>query len=64
MDKPSPLTHPGPILRQEFFAPLGITQLAAAKATGTPQSRPSEILAGRRSITDDTAARVAPILPG
>ena len=50
--------HPGIILRTEFFEPLNITQLAAAKATGIPQSRLSEILAGRRSITPDTAARL------
>jgi addiction module HigA family antidote len=58
MPKPISLTHPGLILRDEFFEPLGITQLAAAKATGIPQSRLSEILAGRRSITADTAARL------
>lgn len=58
MNKKIPMTHPGIILREEFFAPLGITQLAAAKATGIPQSRLSEILAGRRSITADTAARL------
>jgi addiction module HigA family antidote len=52
------LTHPGLILRDEFFGPLKITQLAAAKATGIPQSRLSEILAGRRAITADTAARL------
>jgi addiction module HigA family antidote len=51
-------THPGIILRDEFFEPLGITQLAAAKATGIPQSRLSEILAGRRAITSDTAVRL------
>jgi len=58
MSKPAPLTHPGLILRDEFFEPLGVTKLAAAKATGIPQSRLSEILAGRRSITADTAARL------
>lgn len=58
MTKKVSLTHPGIILREEFFSPLGITQLAAAKATGIPQSRLSEILAGRRSITADTAARL------
>ena len=52
------MTHPGVILREEYFEPLGLTQLAAAKATGIPQSRLSEILAGRRSITADTAARL------
>jgi addiction module HigA family antidote len=51
-------THPGIILREEFFEPLGITQLAAARATGIPQSRLSEILSGRRSITADTAVRL------
>ena len=53
-----PMTHPGVILREEFFEPLAVTQLAASKATGIPQSRLSEILAGRRSITADTAARL------
>jgi addiction module HigA family antidote len=37
---------------------MSITQLAAAKATGIPQSRLSEILAGRRAISPDTAARL------
>lgn len=37
---------------------MKITQLAAARATGIPQSRLSEILSGRRSITADTAARL------
>jgi addiction module HigA family antidote len=58
MTKPAPLVHPGLILQEEFFGPLGVTQLAAAKATGIPQSRLSEVLAGRRSITADTAARL------
>ena len=52
------MTHPGVILCEEYFEPLGLTQLAAAKATGIPQSRLSEILAGRRAITADTAARL------
>lgn len=58
MNKTTSLLHPGIILREEFFEPMGITQLAAAKATGITQSRLSEILAGRRSITADTAARL------
>jgi len=58
MAKPTSLIHPGIILHDEFFEPLGISQVAAAKATGIPQSRLSEILAGRRSITADTAARL------
>jgi addiction module HigA family antidote len=58
MKKPAPLIHPGLILREEFFAPLGLTQLAVAEATGIPQSRLSQILSGRRAITADTAARL------
>jgi addiction module HigA family antidote len=46
------------ILKAEFFVPLKITQSAAAHATGIPQSRLSELLAGRRLITADTAARL------
>lgn len=52
------LTHPGIILRDEFLAPMAITQVAAAKAIGIPPSRLSEILAGHRSITAGTAARL------
>ena len=58
MTKKVSLIHPGIILREEFFGPLGITQLAVTKATGIPQSRLSQILAGQRSITADTAARL------
>ncbi len=58
MNAPASRLHPGLILRTEFFEPLGITQVAAAQATGIPQSRLSQILAGRRSITPDTAARL------
>lgn len=53
-----PMTHPGVILREEYFEPLGLIQLAVARATSIPQSRLSEILAGRRAITADTAARL------
>lgn len=58
MTKRIPRTHPGVILREEFFGALGITQLAAANAIGIPESRLREILAGRRSITAETAARL------
>lgn len=58
MTKKIPITHPGVILREEFFVAMGITQTATAKATGIPQSRLNEILAGRRSITAETAARL------
>lgn len=38
MTNKTSMTHPGIILREEFFAAMGITQTAAAKATGIPQS--------------------------
>ena len=58
MNQTAARIHPGIILRTEFFEAMSITQLAAAKATGIPQSRLSEILAGRRAISPDTAARL------
>jgi addiction module HigA family antidote len=58
MNQTASRIHPGIILRTEFFEAMSITQLAASKATGIPQSRLSEILAGRRAISPDTAARL------
>jgi addiction module HigA family antidote len=58
MNQTASRIHPGIILRTEFFEAMSITQLAASKATGIPQSRVSAIFAGRRSISPDTAARL------
>ena len=49
--------HPGEILREEFLVPLNITAYRLAKETGIPQTRVSEIIHKRRSITADTALR-------
>jgi addiction module HigA family antidote len=38
---------------------MGITQYRLAKEIGVPQRRIGEIVAGRRSITADTALRLA-----
>ncbi len=51
--------HPGEILREEFMAPLGLSANALALALRVPVTRISEILRGRRSITPDTALRLA-----
>lgn len=51
--------HPGEILREEFLIPLNITAYRLAKETGIPQTRISEIIHKRRSITADTALRFA-----
>ena len=54
-----PLATPGEILLEEFLKPLGVTQYRLAKEIGVPQRRIGEIVAGKRAITADTAARLA-----
>ena len=51
--------HLGIILREDYLVPLGLTAYALAKALHVPQTRLSEVLAGRRAITADTALRLA-----
>ena len=48
-------THPGEVLKEEFLAPLGITQLAFAQHIGVPLQRVNEIVRGKRSVTPETA---------
>ena len=54
-----PPVHPGEILRLDFLEPLGVSQYALAKAIGVPPQRVLEIVHGRRSVTADTALRLA-----
>jgi antitoxin HigA-1 len=51
--------HPGEILLEEFFNPLGISAYKLSKDIGIPQTRISEIIKGRRGITADTALRLS-----
>ena len=51
--------HPGEILREEYLRPLRLSANALAHALGVPTNRITAILAGRRSITADTALRLA-----
>jgi addiction module HigA family antidote len=53
-----PLATPGEILLEEFLKPLGVTQYRLAKEIGVPQRRIGEIVAGKRAITADSAARL------
>ena len=53
-----PLATPGEILLEEFLKPLGVTQYRLAKEIGVPQRRIGEIVAGKRAVTADTAARL------
>lgn len=57
-EKMQPL-HPGEMLREEFMRPLGISANALAMALHVPVTRISEIVNERRSITADTALRLA-----
>ena len=51
--------HPGEILSEAFLAPMGISAYRLAKETGMPQTRIGDIIHGKRSITADTALRLA-----
>ena len=57
-----PPTHPGEMLRAEFLDPMGITQTAFAAHLGVSFPRLNEIVKGRRSVTPDTALRLARVL--
>ena len=51
--------HPGQVLMKDFIEPMGITRYKVAKLAGVQQRRIDEICAGNRSITSDTALRLA-----
>jgi addiction module HigA family antidote len=51
--------HPGEILLEEFLKPLSISAYRLSKDIGIPQTRTSEIIKGKRSITADTAIRLS-----
>lgn len=51
--------HPGEILLEEFLEPLDISQYRLAKDISVPARRINEIVHGTRSITADTALRLA-----
>jgi addiction module HigA family antidote len=59
MKKTLPNVHPGEILLEEFLKPLGVSQNALARAIGVPPRRINEIVLGKRSISADTALRLA-----
>jgi addiction module HigA family antidote len=54
-----PPMHPGRVLELEFLEPLEITPYALAKAIDVDPPRVYEIVRGRRSVTADTALRLA-----
>ncbi len=54
-----PPIHPGEILREEFLKPLGLSMNKLALDLHVPVTRVAEIVHERRSITPDTALRLA-----
>lgn len=52
-------THPGEILRCEYLEELNMTQQQLADAIGITRVRINEIILGKRSVTPDTAFRLA-----
>lgn len=57
-DKLSPI-HPGEVLLEEFIKPMGLSQNRLAINIGVDARRINEIVLGKRSITADTALRLA-----
>ena len=56
--------HPGEILREEYLQPLELSVNALATKLRVPATRLHEIVKERRSITADTAMRLARFFGG
>src|SRR5713101_1709506 len=56
--KLSPI-HPGEVLFEEFLKPLRISQYRLASEISVPPRRINEIVHGKRSVSADTALRLA-----
>ena len=51
--------HPGEVLLEEFLKPMKISQYRLARDISVPPRRINEIVLHKRSITADTALRLA-----
>ena len=58
-DKSLSPIHPGEVLLEDFMKPLGLSQYRVAQDIGVTPIRISQIVNGQRSITVDTAMRLA-----
>lgn len=56
--KLSPI-HPGEVLLEEFIKPMNLSQNRLAIDIGVDARRINEIVLGKRSVTADTALRLA-----
>ena len=50
------VVHPGEVLKDEL-GELGVSPTTFARQIGVPPNRVSQIIAGKRSVTGDTALR-------
>ncbi|HET7142374.1 MAG TPA: HigA family addiction module antitoxin [Anaerolineales bacterium] len=57
-EKLSPI-HPGEVLLEEFIKPMSLSQNRLAIDIGVDTRRINEIVLGKRSVTADTALRLA-----
>ena len=55
-------THPGEMLLEEFLKPMKISQSEFAQKLKIPFQRVNQIIKGKRSVTPDTAMRLAKVL--
>ena len=51
--------HPGEVLSEEFLKPMSLSQNRLALNIGVPARRINEIVLGKRSVSADTALRLA-----
>jgi len=54
-----PPVHPGEVLLEEFLKPVNLSQNRLALNIGVPARRINEIVLGKRSVSVDTALRLA-----
>ncbi|MBI5511570.1 MAG: HigA family addiction module antidote protein [Deltaproteobacteria bacterium] len=59
MNQRLPNIHPGEVLEEEFLKPMAISRYRLAKDIGVPATRVAEICHARRSVSADTALRLA-----
>jgi addiction module HigA family antidote len=57
--KKFPPIHPGEVLLEEFLKPMDLSQYRLSKDLSVPPRRINEIVHGKRSISADTALRLA-----
>jgi len=57
-----PPVHPGEVLLEEFLKPMNLSQNRLALDIGVPARRINEIVLGKRSVSVDTALRLAATL--